>query len=208
MDASGSGGDFSFAERLAAPTPTPGGGGACARVALYATSLARMVLGISSRREEARKDSSGASVERLTALTREAEALAERLRRLEGEDAEVFDSFMRTLKLPRDTAEEKASRKAARRGAAEECARVPFNILEAIRDTLLVIGRMHQLRDEGVLRAESDLGVALELAGAAFRGAEQTLSANFPELEPPAVAAYVQRLESLRNELGGLLSGS
>ena len=42
-----------FAESLAAATPTPGGGAAAARGGLLATSLVRMVTGISLQKIEA-----------------------------------------------------------------------------------------------------------------------------------------------------------
>ena len=69
-----------FAERLAAPSATPGGGAAAAQVALYAASLLRMVLGITL----AKAPPEGS--EELRLLDDEAQALAEAFRQHDIED--------------------------------------------------------------------------------------------------------------------------
>ena len=188
-----------FAEQLAAPTPTPGGGAAAARVALYSSSLVRMVLGISSARLEA-----GDLREKLEETRVEAERLAQRFRALEWEDVTAFEAFMKAVRLPRQSDREKAVRRRARSEAALQATQVPLRLLEAVRDVLSLIERLRATARGGELRAESDLVGAAELALAAFRLAEHTVRANDGELSREDAEEARSRAQSLRSEVDRL----
>ena len=104
-----------FAEALAAATPTPGGGAAAARVGLLATSLVRMVAGISLQKMQAKVSSEESADERGPAILEEAAEgaleLARSFRQLEAADIAVFDDFMAAIRLPKESEEEKSKRK-------------------------------------------------------------------------------------------------
>lgn len=193
------GGAPDFAERLAAPTPTPGGGAAAARVALYASSLLRMVLGI----ELARRPDAEGGVD-LEAWREEAARLADELRRLEVADMSAFEGFLEALRLPRQSEEEKAARTEARRGAARIAARVPVEILARANDLLAVAAVLRRAAGGRPFRADSDLVVAAELAWAACRAARHTAEANCPELPHEEAAALRTEVATLAREGGEL----
>src|SRR5207237_1266611 len=109
----------SFADRIAAKTPTPGGGSAAALAgalgAALATMAARFTLGKAKYAE----------VEpRMRAIEEEGLRLKTRLLELVEEDALSYDAVLAAMRLPRGTDAEKAAREAAVREATLGAARV------------------------------------------------------------------------------------
>ena len=191
-----------FAERLAAPTPTPGGGAAAARVGLYACSLLRMVAGITLRKLGEPAPGAGASpvATSLSAIESEAQALGEQFSELEKEDSAAFEAYLAACRLPRGTQAEKDHRLAARRKALLGATEVPIEMLEASLCVLEVAARLLDLRTEAPIRAESDLFAAVELAGAAFRVAAWNIRVNVDLLPAEAAAEVKDRWSTLESE--------
>ena len=194
-----------FAEALAAATPTPGGGAAAARVGLLATSLVRMVAGISLQKMQAKVSSEESADERGPAILEEAAEgaleLARSFRQLEAADIAVFDDFMAAIRLPKESEEEKSKRKLALCDAAEKATRVPLDTLAACLGVCDPVDTLLDAASVGVVRlgADSDLGAALEFSHAAFRSAEHNIHSNLSMLsEDPRSEALVARYESLR----------
>ena len=194
-----------FAELLAAATPTPGGGAAAARVGLLATSLVRMVTGISLQKMEGVVASEEAVDESGPAILEEAGEnaleLARSFRRLEAADIAVFEDFISALRLPRQGEEEKAKRKQALFDAAEKATIVPLDTLSACLGVLELIDTLLDAAGAGVVRlgADSDLGAALEFSHAAFKAAELNIHANLSMLsEDPRSEPLAMRYEALR----------
>ena len=195
----------SFAESLAAATPTPGGGAAAARVGLLATSLVRMVAGISLQKMQGNTSSEEPSDERGPAILEEAAGsaveLARGFRQLEAADIAVFDDFMAALRLPKESEEEKSKRKLALCDAAEKATNVPLDTLSACLGVCDLIDTLLDAASVGVVRlgADSDLGAALEFSHAAFRSAELNIHSNLSMLgEDPRSEALVMRYEALQ----------
>lgn len=194
-----------FAESLAAATPTPGGGAAAARVGLLATSLLRMVAGISLQKMQASAASDESADERGPAVLEEAAEraveLARSFRLLEAADIAVFDDFMAALRLPRESEEEKSKRKLALCDAAEKATNVPLDTLSACLGVCELVDTLLEAASGGVVRlgADSDLGAALEFSCASFRSAEFNIHANLSMLrEDPRSEALGARYEALR----------
>ena len=172
-----------FADRLAAATPTPGGGAAAARAGRHACALLRMVTGITLRPavRGATREADGGLEE-----IREAAMLAERLQEdfeaIEAEDIAAFEGYLAALRLPRSTPGEAAARREARGGAAVRATEAPLRTLRAALETLRLAGRLADISRKTPLKAESDLGVSIELAAAAFRAAEMNVRVNLPEV--------------------------
>lgn len=188
-----------FAERLASPTPTPGGGAAAARVGLLASSLLRMVIGITRKRVEA-----GENADELDAAAASASELAGRFRKLETADIDVFDTFMQAVRLPRGTPEERQMREVARREAAARATRVPLDLLGAAVRVLELASRLRNLSGRIPLAAASDLTAAVEFSRAAFLAAELNIDANLPYLEAGVAAAAGREREGLREKMEAL----
>ena len=195
-----------FAESLAAATPTPGGGAAAARGGLLATSLVRMVTGISLQKmatpdsEEGDEDP-GQAQALLERTGDSARKLGERFRALEAADIAVFDDFMSAIRLPKESEDEIASRKLALRDAAEKATNVPLDTLAACLEIFELIDGLLDAASVGTVRlgADSDLGAALEFSNAAFRAAELNINANLSMLkDDPRLEALSARYSALR----------
>src|SRR3989442_11554190 len=118
----------SFAELVAAGTPTPGGGSVAAYCGVLAASLGRMVCSITIS-----KPKYADVAPRLAEIKSELERLGAQLRELIAEDTASFEAVLRAYRLPKNTDEQKAERSGsvqeAIRGAIEvprEAARCRF----------------------------------------------------------------------------------
>ena len=193
-----------FAESLAAATPTPGGGAAAARGGLLATSLVRMVTGISLQKMETPDSEDGAEnpgQALLEGTGDSARKLGERFRALEAADIAAFDDFMSAIRLPKESEDEIASRKLALRDAAEKATNVPLDTLAACLEIFELIDGLLDAASIGTVRlgADSDLGAALEFSNAAFRAAELNINANLSMLkDDPRLEALSTRYSALR----------
>ena len=198
-DKSVSAGDF--AERLASASPTPGGGAAAARAGLLAASLVRMVTSISLAKAPVPEERQGTEGfwRRVEEIAEEAREISVRFRQLELEDMRAFEAFLGALRLPKSSDEEKAQRGERLRKATREAIEAPLDTLAAALDVLELARQLLTVAGEVRLRAESDLGAAIEMAHAAFRSAELNVHVNLPGLaSDPSVEAYRSRHESLR----------
>ncbi len=104
-----------YSDRLAAATPTPGGGSASAVAGVLAASLVEMVLGISA---EKRGGSDAPSAAHL-----EAKRLRASLLEFGSADESAYAGYMGALRLPKSTDEEKSVRKQALAAATVTAAR-------------------------------------------------------------------------------------
>ncbi|HVR76167.1 MAG TPA: cyclodeaminase/cyclohydrolase family protein [Planctomycetota bacterium] len=200
-----------FAEKLAAATPTPGGGAAAARSGLHASSLLRMVTGItlaklpSARVEVTAVPAGGpAAREAIERARASAEALGETFERLGEEDMAAFEAYLEAWRLPRTTPEEKSLRLQARQSAAARATDAPLAMLRAARDLLLLCAELLDLSRTTPLKAESDLGAAIELANAAFRVADLNVRVNLKELSEEKRAGAVRERQALEEEVEAL----
>jgi formiminotetrahydrofolate cyclodeaminase len=156
-----------------------------------------MVTGITV--ETADRNLPGEGASSLDAV-REAGQRAERLQaafeQIETEDIEAFEAYLAALRLPRSTPGEKASRRAARAAAAVRATEAPLRTLRTALETLRLASSLLDLSRTSQLKAESDLGVSIELAAAAFRAAEMNIRVNLPEIP----AAEKDRMEAAWRE--------
>jgi len=193
-----------FADRLAAATPTPGGGAAAARAGRHACALLRMVTGITLR-PPARGGKTAGNPDGGLEEVRDAAALAERLQEtfesIEAEDIAAFEAYLAALRLPRATPGEAAARRDAKGRAAERATEAPLRTLRAALETLRLAGRLADISRKTPLKAESDLGVSIELAAAAFRAAEMNIRVNLPEVPADRRAAIEREWKEREAEL-------
>ena len=195
-------GDEDFADRLAAATPTPGGGAAAARVGLIATSLLRMSVGLTLK-----KPAAAGSSDTLRAVDSEAKELADLFRRLESADVAAFDGFMAALRLPRTNDAERELRREELRTATEVATQVP---LDTLRGCLRLVELARQLlvdRDSLDLAAPSDAQAAAELARGAFLTAEHNVDANLPYLGKERAERARRTRRELRQSLNEQYEG-
>ena len=177
----------SFAARLAARTPTPGGGAAAGVVAALASALGEMVLAYSIDPAKPAED-----------LVTVSGALTQGRRRfleLADEDAASYDAVRRSKKARKDRPGDAAAQEAyvrAVRGAAE----VP---LETARRAVELAQRLDSIRTRTRAALASDLVTALALFRAATEGALANVAINLEDLK-----AAGQSIESFESEVARL----
>jgi formiminotetrahydrofolate cyclodeaminase len=197
-----------FDDRLAAGTPTPGGGSAAALAGSLAAALIRMVCDLTIGKEAYR-----AHEPILRPMNQEAEAMRRELLGLVDQDASAYDGVMQALRLPKTTDVEKAARRAALARANLAATEVPLRTAE-ICSRILALAV--ELVPRGNRNALSDIGTAAFLAEAGLRGALMNIRINLGGLAEAERAAAIRaraealerEAETLRGDVGRALTAS
>ena len=164
----------SFIERLASPSPAPGGGAASASVALIASSLVSMVSGLTMGKKgyENAQESVGKILERSKEIHSE-------LRNLMVEDEESFNRLFAAWKMPKTSDEEKAARKQKIAQETMGAIGTPWKIAEQCQE---ILKQATILAEIGNSSAITDAGSALEFSLAAIKGALLNVLVNLKSM--------------------------
>ncbi|HEX7937878.1 MAG TPA: cyclodeaminase/cyclohydrolase family protein, partial [Gemmatimonadaceae bacterium] len=170
-----------FVASVAASTPAPGGGSVSAHAGALAAALAQMVAGLTVGRKKY------AAVEaEMKEMGLKASALVNELSALVARDGAAYEAVMAVYKLPNETPDEQAKRKAAIDTALVGAAEVP---LETARACVKVLELAAVAAEKGNTNAVSDGGVAALLAEAACRGAVYNVRINVSSLDDKSKGA-------------------
>ena len=186
-----------FQAALASSSPTPGGGTAAAISLGQASALTIMVCDLTIGKE---KWSAGwdiaekAMIRAVNTMTRAGE--------LADEDSDAFDEVMASFRLPKDTEDEKMSRRDAIRRATLTATEKPF---ETANLALQLLELLPELAAKGNGNAISDVGVAGLLASAACKGAMFNVEINLPGL-PENMAQDIRQKSPIIKEDARILS--
>ena len=151
-----------FCLELASDAPTPGGGSASGVALSQAGGLAVMVADLTIGRER--------YLEGYDAANQAKEAGLQAMLHgndLADKDAAGYDAVVAAFKLPKDTDDEKATRRGAIASASIAAARPPMEIAE---NALSLLETLPELARLGNQNAITDVGVSSLLASAACRG--------------------------------------
>ncbi|MFU8826720.1 MAG: glutamate formimidoyltransferase [Brevefilum sp.] len=189
--------DEGFLAALASGDPTPGGGSAAAYGAAMAASLVAMVGRVTVGKKKY------ADVEaHMWLLIEEALALQAAMHLAVEKDADAFESYMKAMRLPRDTDQQKAERLQAIQAASINAAEVPLYVA---RQAVQILGLAHKAAELGNVNAISDAGSAAALAQAALEGAGLNVRINLLGMEEePEPANMLTELRSLEAQAAKL----
>lgn len=173
-----------FVGELASSSPAPGGGSAAALGGALAAGLASMVGELTAGRAKY-----AAVQEDMDRIRAEGKAAAAELLELIDRDAAAFDAYMAAMKLPKDTNENKAARRAAMQNAAKGAVEAPLH-------TLTLCARAASLAltaiSEGNTNAVTDAAAAGQFARAAALTAAYNVRINLPLVKDEAFVAGVR----------------
>ena len=171
-----------FRNRVAAGSPTPGGGAVAGVAATLAAALLQMVCAIRTRREPD---------ERMSAIAAQVKIGGDVLAHCAEEDIRVFDRYMAARKL-RD-----ASAKAEIERCLLACTEVPLAAAEAVAKLVALAPEM-ELNCPDFL--SSELAAARYLLDASRKGLLSSVSINLAELKDgEAKRALGLRLDALQS---------
>jgi formiminotetrahydrofolate cyclodeaminase len=186
-----------FLDRLASSEPVPGGGSASAVAGALGASLVLMVCALSTGR--ARYAAYEATLLRCGEVGRD---LAAELLDLADEDAFAYAGYAAALKLPRDTEEAQAARRAAIRAAARAASDTP---MECVIACTRLAAAAESLAGRSNVHAASDVLVAALLAEAAARGAAENVRTNLPATDDEQYADTINRkLDAALHEIAAV----
>ncbi len=161
-----------FVDRLSSSGPVPGGGSASAVAAALGAALVAMVAGLSTGRPKYAVYE--ATLGRAAAAGHE---LSAEFLRIADADARAYSGYAAALKLPRESEEDQATRRAAIQSAARVASDAP---MECVAACLRLAIAAEALAGRSNVNASSDVLVAALLAEAGARGAAENVRINLP----------------------------
>jgi glutamate formiminotransferase/formiminotetrahydrofolate cyclodeaminase len=192
--------DFSAA--LASDAPAPGGGSASAAAGAMGAALLGMVCRLTLGREKYRD-----AWEELERVASAMDANRDTLLGLVDEDTRAYDAIVAARKLPKETPEEKATRKKAIDEATILATTIPMQTAAFGRSA---IGKAALVLEKGNPNCASDAFVAALLLSVAIEGAvanvrinlsgvpDATLAAGFREDADEAAATCAEAMKRIR----------
>lgn len=185
-----------FIDELASNSPAPGGGSVAALCGSLASGLTSMVGNLTVGKEKYKDN--WAAMEK---VFKESEILRASFVKLMNDDTESFNVFMAAMKMPKDTDEQKAARRAAMAEASKTVTDVPLRTLEACA----VAARLAcEAASFGNPNAASDAGSAALLADAAGKAASYNVRINLPGVKDEVFAAECRmRMAKALEEIAG-----
>jgi formiminotetrahydrofolate cyclodeaminase len=182
-----------FLNELASSAPAPGGGSVAALSGAIGAALISMVSNLTVGKEKY----AGVQDE-ITALLKKSEKLRKELTELVEEDVRVYTELNMTMKMPRDTEEQKQVRSGAMDKALKAATDVPMRVAEAC---VSVMELCHLAAEKGNANAVSDVGVGILMAEAGLRSAALNVLINLGWIKDEAF------VKESRKKLDSLLKG-
>lgn len=182
-----------FLDELASSAPAPGGGSAAALAGALGAALISMVNNLTVGKEKY-----AGVQDDIKALLTKSEALRKKLTDLLEEDVAVYTKLSQTMKMPRDTEEQKSARTKAMDRDLKAAANVPLLIAEACA---AIMELCRPAAEKGNINAVSDVGVGVLMAEAGLRSAALNVLINLSWIKDDR---YVN---DTRKKLDSLLSG-
>ncbi|MDO9110247.1 MAG: cyclodeaminase/cyclohydrolase family protein [Desulfatirhabdiaceae bacterium] len=170
-----------FVRELASVSPAPGGGSVAALCGGLSAALCTMVARLTHGKEKYR-----AGWQAMESLIQQADPLAERFVVLMDADTDAYNQVVAAMRLPKETAEEKAVRKTAIELANRKAAEVP---LETLKNTLKLADNVKAAGEKGNVNCITDAGTAAQLVRTAAYAAAYNVRINLAGIADPVFVA-------------------
>jgi glutamate formiminotransferase/formiminotetrahydrofolate cyclodeaminase len=164
-----------FCNETLSDSPAPGGGSVAALMGALGASLGGMVANLS-----AGKRGWDDKLEYFSDWAVKAQQLKDELLSLVDEDTAAFNKVMDAFALPREAAEDKASRLAAIEQATKYAAEVPLKVMETASKSYELLAKM---AERGNPASVSDVGVGALATRACIEGAALNVRINLAQLK-------------------------
>src|SRR5881398_846953 len=164
-----------FCNETLSDSPAPGGGSVAALMGALGASLGGMVANLS-----AGKRGWDDKLEYFSKWAVKAQQLKDELLGLVDEDTAAFNKVMDALALPKQSAEEKASRAAAVEEATKHAAEIPLKVMETASRSYALLAEMGE---RGNPASISDVGVGALATRACIEGAALNVRINLGQLK-------------------------
>ena len=168
-----------FLDELASNSPTPGGGSVAALAGALGAALISMVGNLTvgkKKYEDVEED--------IKKIIGSSEKLRYELSQLIEEDVKVFNNFMATYKMPKETEDEKKMRTEKIQEALIEAARVPLRVAYKCME---ILSLSKEVAEKGSINTVSDAGVAALMAEAALESAILNVKINLKMIKDEKV---------------------
>jgi len=168
-----------FLDELASNSPTPGGGSVAALAGALGAALISMVGNLTvgkKKYEDVEED--------IKKIISSSEKLRYELSQLIEEDIKVFNNFMATYKMPKETEDEKKVRAEKIQESLIEAAKVP---LKVAYKCLNILSLSEEVAEKGNINVVSDAGVAVLMAEAALESAILNVKINLKMIKDEKV---------------------
>ncbi|MDE2867109.1 MAG: cyclodeaminase/cyclohydrolase family protein [Chloroflexota bacterium] len=192
-----------FLDALGSSAATPGGGAGAAVALGMGAALVAMTARLTTGRRRFRAVQADMErvIERCDAIRDSALELAEA-------DAEAYGNVMAAFGLPRGSASERSSRRAAIASASEQASRVPLRVAAAASEVIELAAETAVKGNPNVI---SDAGAGAALARTAIRICEMNVQANLGSINGSAVreelTAALDRALAARDAADGVVDG-
>lgn len=188
-----------FLNELSSDSPTPGGGSVAGLCGAIGGALVSMVANLTLGREKY-----VAVQDRMADLVEKAQAMQRRYLDLAERDMEAFRAYMKALKMPRTTDEERNARAASLAVAVRDATAVPLETVE-LSEALMKLAL--EALEHGNKNAASDAVAAAQIANATAQIASYNVRINLPGIgDANFCDAAVSRMESAMGRIESLLA--
>src|SRR5437016_4605649 len=174
-----------FCNETLSDSPAPGGGSVAALMGALGASLGGMVANLS-----AGKRGWDDKLEYFSKWAVKAQQLKDELLALVDEDTAAFNKLMDALALPKQSAEEKASRAAAVESATKYAAEIPLKVMETASKSYELLAGM---AEKGNPNSISDVGVGICAIRACIDGAALNVRINLANLKDEKFKSDLQK---------------
>lgn len=171
-------------ELTASDAPAPGGGAIAALSGAFGAALAAMVGSLTLG-----KKGYESVQEEMAETTTKANALAQKLLSAMDEDASSFNGYMAVLKMPKDTEDEKAARRAAMQESLKSASLVPLNTAKTAAE---IFPLAEAAVKSGNKNAVTDGLVAAMMARTAVLGALMNVKINLGSIKDEAFVSELR----------------